>query len=103
MLEAIVAMDEGGMRLVQNFKNTFPELHEKIEQHEFKTYTDISDLTKLWSMAAVFIGLYEGDDALTSCEVLETTAIEFGGKSGPRIDYKVIKVDGHYHLDTLPP
>lgn len=99
MLEAIATMDEGGMRLVQNFKNTFPELHEKIEQQEFKTHTDISDLTKLWSMAAVFIGLYEGDDALTSCEVLETTAIEFGGKSGPRIDYKVISTDEGYQLD----
>ena len=103
MLEAIGAMDEGGMRLVQNFKNTFPELHEKIEQHEFKTHTDISDLTKLWSMAAVFIGLYEGDDALTSCEVLDTTAIEFGGKSGPRIDYKVIRTEEGYQLDLRLP
>ncbi|MCO4845085.1 MAG: hypothetical protein KC427_03605 [Sulfurovum sp.] len=99
LIEAIAAMDEGGMRLVQNFKNTFPELHEKIEQHEFKTHTDISDLTKLWSMAAIFIGLYEGDDALVSCEVLETTAIEFGGKSGPRIDYKVISTEEGYQLD----
>lgn len=99
MLEAIGSMDEGGMRLVQNFKNTFPELHEKIEQHEFKKHTDISDLTKLWSMAAVFIGLYEGDDALGSCEVLEATAIEFGGKSGPRIDYKVISTEEGYQLD----
>ena len=99
MLDAIAAMDEGGMRLVQNFKNAFPELHEKIEQQEFKTHTDISDLTKLWSMAAVFIGLYEGDNALTSCEMLEATAIEFGGKSGPRIDYKVISTEEGYQLD----
>jgi len=28
-----------------------------------------------------------------SSEVLEATAIEFGGKSGPRIDYKVISTD----------
>jgi len=99
MLDAIATMDEGGMRLVQNFKNAFPELHEKIEQQEFKTHTDISDLTKLWSMAAVFIGLYEGDDALKSCEMLEATAIEFGGKSGPRIDYKVISTEEGYQLD----
>jgi len=99
MLEAIASMDEGGMRLVENFKKTFPELHEKIEQHEFKTHTDISDLTKLWSMAAVFIGLYEGDDALRSCEALESTAIEFGDKSGPRIDYKVISTDEGYKID----
>lgn len=99
MLEAIATMDEGGQRLVQNFKNGFPELYDKIEKQEFKTHTDISDLTKLWSMAAVFIGLYEGDDALQSCEMLESTAIEFGGKSGPRIDYKVISTDEGYQLD----
>jgi hypothetical protein len=99
MLEAISSMDEGGMRLVNNFKNSFPELYEKIEQVEFKTHINTSDITKIWSMAAVFIGLYEGDDALKSCEVLEATAIEFGGKSGPRIDYKVISTDQGYQLD----
>ncbi|MBT8349050.1 MAG: hypothetical protein HKP62_06380, partial [Sulfurovum sp.] len=99
MIEAIATMDEGGMRLVQNFKNAFPDLYEKIEQQEFKIHTDITDLTKLWSMAAVFIGLYEGDDALRSCEMLEATAIEFGGKSGPRIDYKVISTEEGYQLD----
>jgi len=99
MLEAIETMDEGGMRLVQNFKNSFPQLYEKIIQIEFKKHTDISDLTKLWSMASVFIGLYEGDDALISCEMLEATAIEFGGKSGPRIDYKVVSTDEGYELD----
>ncbi|WP_309497225.1 hypothetical protein, partial [Sulfurovum sp.] len=99
MLEAIASMDEGGMRLVENFKNTFPDLHEKIEKIEFKKHTDISDITKVWSIAAVFIGIYEGDDALRSCEVLESTAIEFGGKSGPRIDYKVISTDEGYQID----
>jgi len=99
MLEAIASMDEGGMRLVNNFKNSFPELYEKIEQLQFKNHVYTSDLTKIWSMAAVFIGLYEGNDAMESCEVLESTAIEFGGKSGPRIDYKVISTDEGYQLD----
>jgi|GEM_PF-1193331 len=99
MLEAIEVMDEGGMRLVNNFKTTFPDLYDKIERVQFQTHTDFSDLTKLWSMAAVFIGLYEGDDALKSCEMLESAAIEFGGKSGPRIDYKVISTEEGYQLD----
>ncbi len=97
MLEAIASMDEGGIRLVNNFKNTFPDLYEKIGQVQFKNHA--SDITKIWSMAAVFIGLYDGDDALKSCEVLEATAIEFGGKSGPRIDYKVISTEEGYQLD----
>ena len=99
MLEAIAQMDEGGMRLVSNFKKSFPELYGKVEQLQFTTHTDVPALTKLWAMAAVFIGLYEGDDALKACEVLESTAIEFGGKSGPRIDYKILSTEEGYQLD----
>lgn len=99
MLEAIATMDEGGMRLVNNFKNAFPELYEQVEELQFNTGSHISDIAKLWSMAAVFIGLYEGDDAGKACETLESTAIEFGGKSGPRIDYKVISTEEGYQLD----
>ena len=99
MLDAIAEMDEGGLRLVNNFKTSFPELYEKVEQIEFNSNGHISDIAKLWSIAAVFIGLYEGDDALEACETLETTAIEFGGKSGPRIDYKIISTDEGYQLD----
>jgi len=99
MLEAIAQMDEGGLRLVSNFKKSFPELYAKVEQVEFKSEVHISDIAKLWSIAAVFIGMYEGDDALEACETLESTAIEFGGKSGPRIDYKIISTDAGYQLD----
>jgi len=99
MLEAIRTMNESGMRLVNNFKNTFPDLYETITQLEFKSTIDTSDITKIWSMAAVFIGLYDGDDAVESCEKLESTAIEFSGKSGPRIDYKIISTDEGYQLD----
>jgi hypothetical protein len=99
ILQAIASMDEGGTRLVHNFKEKFPELYAKIEQVEFSSHADISDITKIWSFAAVFIGLYDGDDALKSSETLEATAIEFSGKSGPRIDYKVISTDEGYQLD----
>ncbi len=99
MLEAIRTMDEGGLRLVNNFQQHFPDLYDRIEQFQFKSHRDISDIIKIWSMAAVFIGLYEGSDALESCEKLESTAIEFSGKSGPRIDYKVISTEEGYQLD----
>jgi len=62
-------------------------------------YSDTSAITKLWGMAAVFIGLYEGDDRLKACETLESTALEFGGKSGPRIDYKIMASEDGYQLD----
>lgn len=99
MLEAIATMNESGTRLIQNFQNTFPELYEKIARTVFHTHTDLSAMTRLWSLAAVFIGLYEGTDALKAAQTLEATAIEFNGKSGPRIDYKVISTEEGYQLD----
>jgi len=99
MLEAIRTMDERGSRLVDNFQDKFPELYDKIIQTKFTTHADVSDITKVWAMAAVFLGLYNGDDAYESFEVLESTAIEYNGKSGPRIDYKVISNDEGYQLD----
>ena len=99
MLEAIASMDDRGVRLVNNFKDKFPELYQKILQTEFTQHTQISGIAKIWSLAAVFIGLYDGNDAVRSSEILETTAIEFSGKSGPRIDYKVISTEDGYQLD----
>ncbi len=99
MIEAIASMDEGGMRLVSNFKQQFPELYAKAETLTFEANDDLSPVTRLWAMAAVFIGLYEESDILKACEMLESTAIEFGGKSGPRIDYKVISTGEGYQLD----
>lgn len=99
MLEAIETMNESGTRLIHNFKSTFPELYDKIAHTEFHTDTELTDIGKLWSLAAVFIGLYDGDDALKSSEILEATAIEFNGKSGPRIDHKVISTEQGYQFD----
>lgn len=99
MLEAIASMDEGGMRLVNNFKQQFPEIYDIADTLRFQENSEISPISRLWAMAAVFIGLYDGDDVMKACEVLEATAIEFGGKSGPRIDYKVMSTDEGYQLD----
>ncbi len=99
MLDAISEMDEGGERLVHNFKKSFPELYTKVKNLYFNTCPDTSALTKLWAIAAVFIGLYEGDDILKACETLESTALEFAGKSGPRIDYKIMASEEGYQLD----
>lgn len=99
MLESISQMDEAGARLVANYTKTYPQLVEKIKQSRFDTNGSISMLSRLWGMAAVFIGLSEGDDIQHSCEHLEATALEFNGKSGPRIDYKVIKTTMGYEID----
>lgn len=99
MLSSIAQMDGAGGRLVANFKNTYPKLYEQIEHARFETFGNVSMLSRLWAMAALFIGISEGDDIQTACEQLEATALEFNGKSGPRIDYKILKTDNGYDID----
>ena len=99
MLESISQMDEEGARLIVNYKKAYPKLYEKIEQAEFNSNSQASMITRLWAMAALFIGLVEGGDIHHACEELEAAALEFHGKSGPRIDYKVMKDEEGYLID----
>ena len=99
MLESISEMDEEGMRLVSNYKKAYPQLYEKIENASFDPDAKGSMLTRMWAMAALFIGLVEGGNIQRACEELEAAALEFNGKSGPRIDYKVKKSDKGYEVD----
>ena len=99
IFEAIATMDENGMRLMDNYKKSFPDLYETIEETVFAVDKDVSMVTRLWAMAALFIGISESADPRRASEMLESTAIEFGGKSGPRIDHKVISTDEGYQLD----
>lgn len=99
MLDAISQMDEEGSRLVANYKKSYPNLYEQIENASFDSDARVSMLSRLWAMAAVFIGLSQGGDIHKSCEELEATALEFNGKSGPRIDYKVMKSESGYKVD----
>ena len=99
MLESIAQMDDQGERLLANYRRKFPKLYEKIEQASFEPDEDISMITRLWAMAALVIGLSEGGKIERAALELEATALEFNGKSGPRIDYKVRKADGSYQVD----
>lgn len=99
MLMSIAQMDEAGARLVANYKTSYPQLYDQIEHARFETEDKISMLSRLWGMAALFIGISAGEEAQDACEQLEATALEFNGKSGPRIDYKVIKTANGYEID----
>lgn len=99
MLESISQMDDEGTRLIANYKKAHPKLYEQIEKSKFNPDENASMLSRLWAMAAVVIGLVEGGDIQSACEELEATALEFNGKSGPRIDYKVMKSDRGYVVD----
>lgn len=99
MLTSIEHMDEAGARLVANYKTAYPKLYEQIEHARFESNGKSSMLCRLWGMAAVFIGLSDGNEVQNAYEQLEATALEFNGKSGPRIDYKMIKSANGYEID----
>ncbi|HEX5624061.1 MAG TPA: hypothetical protein VFX57_06455, partial [Sulfuricurvum sp.] len=99
MLSSIADMDESGRRLVANFKTAYPTLYGQIEDARFQSHGTVSMLSRLWGMAALFIGISDGEDIQSACEHLEAAALEFNGKSGPRIDYKVIKSQSGYDID----
>lgn len=99
MLGAISKMDEAGARLIDNFKSTYPELYDTLVKTKMEHDDKSSMMTKLWALAAHFIGITSIQNYKIASEHLEATALEFQGKSGPRIDYKVIKTDDGYKLD----
>ncbi|MGB6018805.1 MAG: hypothetical protein WBF77_04345 [Sulfurimonadaceae bacterium] len=101
ILQSISDLEESAQRLIVNYKTQHPSLYQAIQKLHFKNLEGAETFTELFGLAAAILGFYDGDDIEEAAEVLEANAIEFGGKSGPRIDYKVKKVDGNYCLDTL--
>ncbi len=101
ILGSIAELEESAQRLIANYEKQHPALCQSIQKIHFKNLDSAETFTELFGLAAAILGFYDGDDINEAAKVLGANAIEFGGKSGPRIDYKVIKRDGHYYLDTL--
>ncbi len=101
MLESISGLEESAQRLVTNFANQYETLYCKLQTFTFTNLDEVEPITELFGLASAILGMYEGKDIIEGAKTLEANAIEFGGKSGPRIDYKIIQVGDHYYLDTL--
>jgi hydrogenase maturation factor HypF (carbamoyltransferase family) len=99
-LEKIAAMNESGARLIANYKREFPDLYKKAAATRFEGEA-LPDPFGAWAAAAVILGLYDGCDGREAARQLEATALEFQGKSGPRIDYKVDNTADGYRFDPL--
>jgi len=99
IFEQIVATNETGEKIVQNYQKTFPEHFDKIskivfEDKEFNIY-------KLWGVVAIVLDFAKTDDPLVAAKILEESAMSFLGVKGPRIDYKLLSIEGKVHLDPL--
>ena len=86
-LEDIKSIDENTDRLVENYKNKFPQFFEK----EFIS-NDEDGFASILNLLAYFLGMKDYME-------VEDTALLYNGKSGIQIDMHVVKIDGKNYLD----
>lgn len=99
IFDKIVASNETGSKIVENYKKKFPEHFEKISTIVFEEKT--FNLYKLWGIVAIVLNFAETEDPLEGAKILEASAMTFLGEKGPRIDYKLLNIDNKVYLDPL--
>jgi len=99
IFDKIVATNESGSKIVENYKKKFPEHCEKISKISFENKE--FNLYRLWGIVAIVLDFAQTDEPLEAAKILETSAMTFLGDKGPRIDYKLLNSDSKVHLDPL--
>lgn len=99
VLDSIVSTNETGNKLVENFKNKFPQHFETIsaivfDEKDFNVY-------KLWGIVSIVLGYSKEKNLAASAKILEESASSFLGTKGPRIDYKLKSIENKVYLDPL--
>ncbi len=99
VLDSIISTNETGNKLVENFKNKFPQHFETIsaivfDEKDFNVY-------KLWGIVSIILGYSKEKDLAASAKILEESAASFLGTKGPRIDYKLKSIENKVYLDPL--
>lgn len=99
VFNAIIASDESGKKLVENFKNSNPEHFEEVSTIVFQSQD--FNVYKLWGVVAIVLGLTKEKKPYDAAKVIEENSILFLGTKGPRIDYKPKRIDSKVYLDPL--
>ncbi|QOY52770.1 hydrogenase [Candidatus Sulfurimonas baltica] len=99
VLDAISETNETGEKLVNNYKNKFSEHYKDIskivfDEKDFNVY-------KLWGVVSIILGFSKDSDLIKSAQILENFAVSFMGDKGPRIDYKLNRIDSKVFIDSL--
>ena len=91
--------DENGMKIIENYKRKFPEHFNKISKIIFEDKT--FNIFKLWGIVAIVLDYTKTENPWKAAQTLEENAMLFLGEKGPRIDYKLLNIDGKVYLDPL--
>jgi len=88
LFEEIALMGKSGARLVENYKEAFPNI---VSQALHVTIPDNApkSIYTLWKIAAIVLGMSHNYE--NAAESLIENAEDFGGPKGPRIDYYLQK------------
>lgn len=78
-----ISSNESGSRLVNNYKEKFPETYDSIKDLTFKDLKN--NVFSLWTIASLVLGF--DNNMSTAGETLIKNALEFKPDKGPRIDY----------------
>ena len=95
----IQSTNETGEKIIENFNKKFPEHFDRITSIFFE---DTSfNIYKLWGIISIILDFTSSNDVLEAAKIMEDNSISFLGSKGPRIDYKLIKIDDKTVLDPL--
>ena len=99
IFETITSTNDTGAKLLENYKEKFPELYEKVAKIVFDNKE--LNIYKLWGIISIILGYSNTKDLYVSADILENNAKSFLGAKGPRIDYKLQNIDSKVYLDPL--
>lgn len=99
VLKAIASTNETGTKLLENYKNKFPELYETMSKITFNEKE--LNVYKVWGIIAIALGFNDNGNLYEAADNLEKKAKTFLGTKGPRIDYKLVNIDSKVYLDPL--
>jgi len=99
IFDQITATDETGIKIVENYKKKFPDHFDKVSKIVFEDKA--FNIFKLWGIVAIVLDFAQTEDPFEAAEILEESAMSFLGEKGPRIDYKLLNIDGKVYLDPL--
>jgi len=99
IFDEIQSTNETGEKIVNNYQKKFPEHFDRIvnivfEENSFNIY-------KLWGVLSIILDFTISNDILVGATVLEENSMSFSGAKGPRIDYKLHKIEDKTVLDPL--
>jgi len=98
IFQKISLSDEAGEKLVENYQTHFSQHYEAIKSMQLEQW---DGFYSLWGVIAIILGFTSTDNLHEGAKRIEENALNFLGDRGPRIDYKLVNLEGKPSFDPL--